>query len=203
MEQSKKLPRFMVSAPQGRSGKTTVSIGLCAALRNRGFRVQSFKKGPDYIDPSWLSAASKRPCHNLDSFLMPEAQMISSFRNACHDADIAVVEGSMGLYDSSDSRGKGSSAEIARILGLPIILVVNAARMTRSVAAMVKGYQQFESGTNIAGVILNNVSGARHGDRLKSAIELYCNIPVVGIIGRDKNLNIKRASFRPGAIYRE
>ena len=117
------LPRFMISAPQGHSGKTIVSIGICAALADRGFAVQPFKKGPDYIDPSWLSLASDRDCRNLDSFLLSESLLISSFKKATVDADIAIIEGSMGLFDSSDPTGKGSSADIARLFDKHMVVI--------------------------------------------------------------------------------
>jgi cobyrinic acid a,c-diamide synthase len=191
VEQKEKfLPRLMIAAPQGHSGKTIISIGLCAALSKRGFRVQPFKKGPDYIDPSWLSEAAGVACRNLDSFLMPEGKVVASFVEACLDADIALMEGAMGLYDGIGDEGAGSSAHIARILHTPVILVINAARMTRSVAALVRGYQMFESDVNIVGVILNNVAGSRHECKLKAAIEHYCDIPVLGVVPRDGNLNI-------------
>lgn len=185
------LPCFTIGAPQGRSGKTIVSLGLCAALRQHGVTVQPFKKGPDYIDPSWLSAASGRNCRNLDNILMPESTLLNSFHHVCQDADLALIEGAMGLFDGFDARGQGSTAHLARLLGSPIILVVNAARMTRSVAAMVNGYMHFEADNRIAGVILNNVSGLRHRKKLTEAIENYCSIPVVGAVSRDANLNIK------------
>lgn len=152
--------------------------------------VQPFKKGPDYIDPSWLSAAADRSCRNLDSFLMPEEIMLNSFRQACHGVDFVLVEGAMGLFDGLDPDMRGSSAEVARRLGTPIILVVNTARMTSSIAAMVSGYQRFEPDTNIAGVILNSVSGSRHESKLLAALERYCGIPAVGVIPRDTSLNM-------------
>lgn len=188
--QREALPRFLIAAPQGRSGKTIISIGLCVALRQQGLVVQPFKKGPDYIDPSWLSAAANLPCRNLDLFFMSEEKLLASFQKACHNADLAVIEGAMGLYDGIDPDGRGSSAHLARLLRSPIILVINSARMTRSVAAMVSGYQHFEPDTNIAGIILNNVSGGRHENKLKAAVEHYCGIPVLGIVPRDSNLII-------------
>ena len=184
-------PRVVIAVPQGRSGKTTVGIGLCAAFNSRGVVVQPFKKGPDYIDPSWLATAAGRGCRNLDSVLMPEETVLASFQRACRGVDLALIEGAMGLYDSLDSEGHGSTAQIAKLLQSPVILVVNTARMTRSVAAMVTGYQHFDSETNIAGVILNNVSGSRHQYKLVSAIEQHCGIPVVGSIPRDHNLSIE------------
>ena len=130
-------PRIAIAAPQGRSGKTLVSVGLCAAFKQRGLAVQPFKKGPDYIDPSWLTAAAGRNCHNLDAVLMSEKALSASFQQACQGADLALIEGAMGLYDSFDSTGRGSTAHISRLLHSPVILVVNTTRMTRSVAAMV------------------------------------------------------------------
>jgi len=185
-----KIPRVVISAAQGHSGKTTVSIGLCAAFAERGLVVQPFKKGVDYIDPSWLTAAAGRDCRNLDVFLMPEEAMLKSFRSACRGADLAVIEGVMGLYDSPGMDGKGSTAYVARKLGAPVILIVNASRMTRSVAAVISGYQHFEPETNIAGIILNNVSTPGHKRRLLTAVEKYCNLPVLGCIPPDVDLRI-------------
>ena len=180
----------LVSAPQGRSGKTLASLALCTAFRKRGFSVQPFKKGPDYIDPSWLSEASGRSCRNLDPFLMSEETMMTSFRQACRGADSAVIEGAMGLYDGPESSGSGSTAHLARLLNVPVILVINASRMTGSIAAMVSGYQHFQPDVNIAAVILNNVSGGRHEHKLVSAVEEHCSIPVVGRIPRDTDFNM-------------
>lgn len=195
-------PRVVIAAPQGRSGKTIVSIGLCAAFTRRGLSVQPFKKGPDYIDPSWLTAAAKRSCRNIDPFLIAEETWLTSFRRACQGADLALVEGAMGLYDAIDSGGLGSTAYVARLLHAPVILIVNTARMTRSIAAMIIGYQRFEPETDIAGVILNNVSGSRHERKLRTAVEQYCGIPVLGSIPRDHNLSI--AERHLGIIpYRE
>jgi cobyrinic acid a,c-diamide synthase len=183
-------PRLMISAPCGHSGKTIVSVGLCNAFRKRGLVVQPFKKGPDYIDPSWLSAAAGRICRNLDGFLMDEEVLCRSFVYASSEADLALIEGNMGLYDGIDEEGKGSSAYLARLLRIPVILVVNTARMTRSIAALVSGYQNFEPGTPVAGVILNNVSGARHERKLVDAVERHCHIPVLGAIPRDNRMTI-------------
>ncbi len=180
----------MIASAQGRSGKTTICIGICASLRRRGLAIQAFKKGPDYIDASWLSAATGRNCRNLDIFLMGEEGARASFQRACRDVDLGLIEGAMGLYDGVYSSGRGSSAHLARLIHVPVILIVNAARMTRSAAAMVIGYQHFEPETAIVGVILNNVAGKRHEDKLTSAIESSCGIPVLGLIPRDHDLNI-------------
>ncbi len=180
--------RLLISSPQGHSGKTIVTLGLCKALRGRGLSIQPFKKGPDYIDPSWLTLAAGRGCRNLDLFLIPPKKLVQTFKQASNDVDFAVVEGAMGLYDGLDN--KGTTAEIARLLGTPILLVVNATRMTGSIAAMVSGYQHFQKGIRIAGVILNYVSGSRHEEKLKGAVEQHCGIPVVGSIPRDQDLRI-------------
>lgn len=179
---------MLVSATQGRTGKTIISLALCASLRKRALSVQPFKKGPDYIDPSWLSEAAGRECRNLDLFLMSEETAVDSFRSACRGADMAVVEGAMGLYDGLDTEGWGSPAHLARILKLPVLLIVDSTRMTSSVAAMVSGYQHFQAGVNIAGVILNNVANKRHRSKLIAAVEKHCKIPVVGAIPRDQDL---------------
>ena len=183
-------PRLVIGAAQGRSGKTTVSLAVTRALRRRGLTLQCFKKGPDYIDPSWLKVASGRDCYNLDAFMMAADVVTGSFARRAQGADLAVIEGAMGLFDGYGNDGKGTVAELARLLRAPIILVINAARMTRSVAAMVSGYQHFEPDTPIAGVILNNVSGARHREKLTQAIETHCAIPVLGAIPKDARLAI-------------
>lgn len=183
-------PRVVIGAPKGRSGKTTVSIAIGRALRNRGLSVQPFKKGPDYIDPSWLTLACGRSCSNLDSFLMPEDVLLSSFTRRSRGADIALVEGAMGLFDTSEPEGKGSVAWLSRMLRAPVVLVVDAERMTRSIAALVSGFQHFEPGTHVAGVILNHVAGTRHEEKLKDAVERYCGIPVLGVVPKDSRLTI-------------
>jgi len=182
------LCSLLISSPQGHSGKTTVTLGLCNALKRRGLSIQPFKKGPDYIDPSWLTVASGRSCRNLDLFLIPRDRLIQTFYEASGQADLAIVEGAMGLYDGLDSHG--TTAEIARLLGIPILLVVNASRMTTSIAAMVTGYQQFQKDVPIAGIILNYVAGSRHEKKLRDAVEQYCRIPVLGSLPRDQDLQI-------------
>jgi cobyrinic acid a,c-diamide synthase len=183
-----RVGRLVISSPQGRSGKTIVTVGLCRLLRRRGFAVQPFKKGPDYIDPSWLTIAAERSCRNLDLFLIPKERLTQAFKQVCEQTDLAIVEGAMGLYDGLDTHK--TTAEISRLLDIPILLVVNTSRMTSSIAAMVKGYQLFERDIKIAGVILNYVSGRRHETKLRDAVEEHCEIPVVGSIPRDADLLI-------------
>lgn len=184
-------PRLVVAAPQGRSGKTTVTLGLCAAFKARSLVVQPYKKGPDYIDPSWLTEAAGMPCRSLDPFFheKPEA-LLRAFLRSAHKADLSIIEGNHGLFDSFDETGSGSTAAVARALDAPILLVVNTTRIGRSVAAIVYGCQAFESGTNIAGIVLNNVAHSRHEARMRHAIEYHCQVPVLGAIPRDEKLTI-------------
>jgi cobyrinic acid a,c-diamide synthase len=183
-----RVGRLLISSPQGHSGKTIVTVGLCRLLSRRGLSVQPFKKGPDFIDPSWLTLAAGRSCRNLDLFLIPKERLTQAFKQACEETDLAIVEGAMGLYDGLDTHE--TTAEIARLLDIPILLVVNTSRMTSSIAAMVKGYQLFQTDIKIAGVILNYVSGSRHEKKLKDAVEQHCEIPVVGSIPKDEGLRI-------------
>jgi cobyrinic acid a,c-diamide synthase len=175
-------PRVVIAAPQGHSGKTTVCLALGKALHLRGLSIQPFKKGPDYIDPSWLAAACGRPCYNLDAFLMGEEVLLGSFSRRAMGTDVALVEGAMGLFDGPGPGTEGSTAALSRTLGAPVILVVNASRMTQSVAAMVGGYQHFDPETMVAGVILNQVAGPRHEQKLRDAIEGHCGLPVLGAL---------------------
>lgn len=186
------VPRLVVAAPQGRSGKTTVTLGLCAALAAQGLVVQPFKKGPDYIDPSWLTEAAGRACRTLDPFFLDSPDRLrQAFLKGSAGAGICVVEGNHGLYDSLDDEGSTSTAAVARHLWhAPVILVVNTARMSRSVAALVKGYQSFEPDTPLAAVILNNVARTRHELKLRRAIERHCGLPVVGALPRQESLTI-------------
>lgn len=183
-------PRIIISAPQGRSGKTTITLGILNALTNRGLKVQPFKKGPDYIDPSWHTKVTKKYCRNLDCYMMDDETLKRSFIYGSQDADISIVEGAMGLYDGFDLEGSGSTAQVAKIINAPVVFVVDTRRMTRSVAAMVMGFQQFDPEVNIAGVILNHVARARHERILRGAIEKYCGIPVIGCIPKDERLVI-------------
>ncbi len=184
------IPRLVIAAPHGRSGKTITTIGLLAALKKAGYNVQPFKKGPDFIDPSWMTRITGRSCRNLDSFLMSRETIRASFAGSAGDADIAVVEGAMGLFDGVDLEGSGSTAEIAKAIEAPVVLVVDTTRMTRSVAAMVMGYQHFDPGVHVAGVILNKVARPRHEQMLRAAVERYCGIPVLGVIPKGQKMDI-------------
>lgn len=183
--------RIVIAAPQGRSGKTTIALGVCAALSQKKMRVQPFKKGPDYIDPSWLSAAAGRACRSLDPFFLDtEEGIIQAYLRGSTQTDICLIEGNHGLFDSLNEDGWGSTAHLSRILQAPVILVVNSERMSRSVAAMVLGYQSFEPQTRIAGIILNRVANQRHENKLRQAINSHCKISVLGAIPRSSDVAI-------------
>jgi cobyrinic acid a,c-diamide synthase len=181
------MHRFLVSAAHKSSGKTTLSIGLAAALRARSLTVQPFKKGPDYIDPLWLTQAAGRPCRNLDFFLSPHDGIRAQFAHG-HDADVCLVEGNKGLYDGLALDGANSNAALARLLDLPVILVLDARGMTRGIAPLILGYQAFERDIRIAGVILNRLGGTRHEAKLRAVIEHYTDVPVLGAVQEDAQL---------------
>jgi len=184
------MNRLLVSAAHKSSGKTTLTIGLCAALASRGLRIQPFKKGPDYIDPLWLGLASGRPCHNLDFFLMQHDEIRRVFDRHGQNADLALIEGNKGLYDGLDLDGSNSNAALARLLDAPVILVIDARGMTRGVAPLILGYQAFDQNIRIGGVILNQLGGARHERKLRAVIEHYTDVPVIGAVQHNEGLSI-------------
>ena len=171
-----------LAAAHKSSGKTTVAIGLCAALKGRGLIVQPYKKGPDYIDPLWLSEASGRPCYNLDFHTMSVAEITDCFTQAASGADIAVIEGNKGLYDGVALDGSNSNAALVHQLGTPVVLVIDAKGITRGLAPLLIGYRQFDPSIQIAGVILNRVGGARHEAKLRAVVETYTDVRVLGAV---------------------
>ncbi len=185
------FPRVIISATHRSSGKTTISIGLSAVLRQLGLKIQPFKKGPDYIDPMWLTAAAGRECHNLDFFLMGEEKLTAAFQQASQKADLSIIEGNMGFYDGLDIQGKDSTSYLARVLKTPTILVIDASRMTRGIVPLILGYQQFEPDNLISSIILNKVASSRHEAKLKDAISYYCPIKVLGALPGLKEIEIK------------
>lgn len=184
------MSRFFISAAHKSSGKTTISIGLCAALRQKQLKVQAFKKGPDYIDPMWLGLAAERPCYNLDFYTMANDEIETTFARYSHDADINLIEGNKGLYDGLDLDGSNSNAALSKLLQTPVILVIDARGMTRGIAPLILGYQQFDNGVHIAGVILNQLGGQRHEQKLRAVIEHYTDVPVIGAVYRNTDLEI-------------
>lgn len=183
-------PRFLIAAAHKSSGKTVVSTGLAAALTARGLKVATFKKGPDYIDPMWLGAATGRPCYNLDFNTMNEDELAPFFASRAAGADISLVEANKGLFDGVAMDGSNSNAAMARLLGLPVILVIDTNGMTRGIAPLLLGYQAFDADVNIVGVILNKVGGPRHEAKLREAVETYTDMKVVGAVQRDPALEI-------------
>jgi cobyrinic acid a,c-diamide synthase len=184
------MKKILISGDRSGSGKTSITLAL-AALLSRNNKVQTFKVGMDYIDPSYLSAVSGRPCRNLDSFTMSDKQISEIFQHGCCGADIALVEGVRGLYEGAEAlTDTGSTASIAKLLDLPLVLVVSAQSITRSAAALVKGFQVFDEDIHISGIILNNVNGASHREKTQKAIEHYCGIPVIGAIPRMEEMQL-------------
>lgn len=179
-------PRIVFSALRGNSGKTFLTVGVGACLRHRGKTVSPFKKGPDYIDPAWLEMATGQPCHNLDLFLMEREGLVSSFSTRVRQTDGALVEGNRGLFDGMDREGSYSTAELAKLLQAPVILVVDCSMTTRTAAAMILGCQHFDPRVAIRGVILNRIGGARHESVIRSAIEDRCGVVVLGAIPKIK-----------------
>ncbi|WP_243359899.1 cobyrinate a,c-diamide synthase [Fundidesulfovibrio terrae] len=177
-----RIPRLVLAGLSGGSGKTIVSLGLTRAWVNQGLAVAPFKKGPDYIDAAWLSLAAKRAASNLDPFLMDEAAMAALFAHKAQGADLAFTEGNRGLFDGGDVQGTFSTSQLARSLASPLILVIDATKMTRTVAAIVQGCANFEPGLDLAGVILNRTAGDRHRRILRDAIEHYTGVPVLGML---------------------
>ena len=175
-------PRIIIAGERGGAGKTTVSLGVISALKKRGRSIVPYKKGPDYIDAGWLSSASGHPCYNLDPFLVTKEKILSSFIGHFGNAECAVIEGNRGLYDGMDAEGTYSTAELAKTLRAPVILVLDCTKVTRTAAAMLLGMMKFDPKVKICGVILNQVAGLRHEKVIREAIRKYCKIPVVGAI---------------------
>ena len=184
------MSHLYISAAHKSSGKTTVSVGIAAALRARGIVVQPFKKGPDYIDPMWLTAAAGRRCRNLDFHTMTRREIRDEFVRRGEGADLALVEGNKGLHDGVAVDGADSNATLAKLLAAPVVLVLDTRGITRGIAPLLLGYREFERGVRIAGVILNQVGGARHERKLAQAVRTYTDIPVLGSIGPAPDLSL-------------
>jgi len=185
-----KAPRLLISAAHKSSGKTTVSVGLCAALREQGRVVQPFKKGPDYIDPMWLAQAAGRDCFNLDPYLSGRDEIAAVFARHASGADISIIEGNKGLYDGLALDGSNSNAALAQMLGLPVLLVLDAKGMTRGIAPLILGYQAFDRNIHIAGVVLNKLGGSRHEAKLRAVIEHYTDVSVLGAMAHEPGLTL-------------
>ncbi len=178
-----KSSRIIISALRGGSGKTILSIGVIGTWKRQGKIVIPFKKGPDYIDAGWLALTAGQPCYNLDSFLLDQTQILSSFiKHSRQLSGIVVIEGNRGLYDGIDIKGTTSTAELAKLLHTPVILCLDCTKVTRTMAAVVLGCMHFDPEVRIEGIVLNRVAGTRHEQILQKSIEYHCGIPVVGAL---------------------
>ena len=184
------MAHLFIAAAHKSSGKTSVAVGLTAALVKRGLAVQPFKKGPDYIDPLWLARAAGRACYNLDFFTQTHSEITATFAGKSLDADISLIEGNKGLFDGLDVEGADSNAALATMLSAPVVLVIDTGGITRGIAPLIRGYLEFDPDVDIRGVILNKVGGARHESKLRAALERYTDAGVLGAIGRDAALEI-------------
>ncbi|KHK02118.1 cobyrinate a,c-diamide synthase [Desulfovibrio sp. TomC] len=175
-------PRLVLAGLSGGAGKTILSLGICRALATAGLRVRPFKKGPDYIDAAWLGLAAGHDATNLDPFLLPPERIPSLFLEKSAGGDISIIEGNRGIFDGMDVAGSCSTAALARSLTAPVVLILDATKMTRTAAAIVAGVAGFEPGLNLAGVVLNRTAGPRHRDILREAIETLAGVPVLGLL---------------------
>ncbi|MFC0560230.1 cobyrinate a,c-diamide synthase [Halalkalibacter alkalisediminis] len=183
--------RIVIAGTGSGVGKTTLSIGLMSALQKRGLSVQGFKCGPDYIDPTYHTAVTNRVSRNLDSWMLEKETVVDIFKHGSQGADISIIEGVMGFFDGKNPKNnEGSTADISMITESPVILVVNCASMARSAAAIVKGFQLLAEGPNIVGVIANRVGSEGHFNIVKTAIEQECNVPVIGYLKRELDIEI-------------
>lgn len=183
--------RVLIGGTQSGVGKTTIVAGLIAALHRRGLSVQPFKVGPDYIDPTYHSRAAGRPCRNLDPWMIPPQRLSTLFHHHARSADISVIEGVMGLYDGQNYQDEvGSTAQVAKLTGSPTILIVDAAKAARSVAATALGFKQFDPKLPLAGFIVNYAAGENHGQGVTDAIQEATNLPVFGWLPRNPALKI-------------
>ncbi|MED3725533.1 cobyrinate a,c-diamide synthase [Priestia filamentosa] len=183
--------RLVVAGTGSGVGKTTLTIGLMAAFKKKGYTVQGFKCGPDYIDPTYHTAVTGRVSRNIDSWMLPHDTVKEIVKRNSEDADISIIEGVMGFYDGkSPLDNRGTTAEISVLTDSPVLLVVNCASMARSAAAIVKGFQMMWEEPNIVSVIANNVGSEGHYKLVKKAIEQECKIPVAGYVKRNESLSI-------------
>ncbi len=185
------IPRLVIAGAASGVGKTTITAGVVAALRSRGLRVQPFKCGPDYIDPSYHAVAAGVPCRNLDTWMISKEALLDLFARATRSADIAIVEGVMGFYDGRNGLEEaGSTAEIAKTLDAPVILILNVDKTARSAGAMALGYKEFDRNVRLAGVILNRTGSQNHLRWTKEAVEAATGIPVVGYLPKNADLHL-------------
>ena len=181
MDTLRPYPRLVIAGTHSGVGKTTVTLAIMAALAARGRRVQPFKAGPDFIDPGHHSAVTGRPSRNLDGWMLGASVNLDIFVRAAADADLSIIEGMMGLFDgSSATEDTGSTAELAKQLAAPVLLVVDGSAMARSAAAMASGFARFDPKLNVRAVLFNRISGEGHYALLKDAVEAETDLAVVG-----------------------
>ncbi len=183
-------PRVVIAGAHSGAGKTTVATGLMAALTQRGYRVQGYKVGPDYIDPGYHTPATGRPARNLDGWMVPPPALLGLFAKAAAGADLAVIEGVMGLFDGSACGEEMSTAGVAKLLGAPVVLVVDGHGLAESAAALVWGYKNFDPNLNLAGVIFNRVGSSSHAGLLKRAVEEKAGVKVLGCLPRTGSISV-------------
>jgi cobyrinic acid a,c-diamide synthase len=186
MNRALHIPRLVIGGLRGGSGKTIITIGILSFFRCMGLKVQGFKKGPDFIDPGWLSLAAKQPCRNLDAFIMDPKRLCGHFVSSSMGYDVVVIEGNRGIYDGMDVAGSFSTAELSKSLKAPLALVVDVTMSTRTVAALVKGCQVLDPQVPLKAVILNKVANQRQEMLIREAIKTECGIPVAGAIPKQR-----------------
>ncbi|HKM77805.1 MAG TPA: AAA family ATPase, partial [Candidatus Bathyarchaeia archaeon] len=181
-----KIPRVMIAATRAKNGKTLVSCAVMSSLTKLGFKIQPFKVGPDFIDPSYHSIVTNSQSRNLDSYMFDRNTLVSTFARHSTNADLSVIEGVFGLYDSPDGVSeRGSTAEVAKMLACPVILVVDSERSNRSLLATVQGFRNFDKLVQIKGIILNNIGTRRQEEKIRTAIHtLMPDIEILGAIPR-------------------
>ena len=201
-----RIPRLVIGAAASGVGKTTIAAGVIAALRRQGLVVQPFKCGPDYIDPSYHERAAGRPCRNLDAWMLNDAQLVEGFSRACRDADIAVIEGVMGLFDGSNWHDeRASTAQIAKLLNAPVILAIDIAGAARSAAAVALGCLHFDPELPLRGVVLNFAGSESHAKGCADAITHITGLPMLGWLPRDSTLQIpeRHLGLVPGSEHQD
>ncbi|GBE37155.1 cobyrinic acid A,C-diamide synthase [bacterium BMS3Bbin07] len=181
------VARVVIAGLRGGSGKTTLSLGLIKVFKDTGLKISAFKKGPDYIDAGWLASAADTNCYNLDPYLFPDKKILQSFLLHSRNADCALIEGNRGIYDGMDVEGTYSTAELAKLLKSPVILIVDCTKVTRTLAAIIQGVIAFDPEVDLKGIILNNISGRRHETVIRGAVEKYTPVKVLGAIQRLKD----------------
>ncbi|MBI5417577.1 cobyrinate a,c-diamide synthase [Candidatus Poribacteria bacterium] len=181
-------PRLVISGTKSGVGKTTLVLGIMLALKKRGYSIQPFKVGPDYIDPTYHTEITGRACRNLDTWIIPGEVILELFARQADNVDISIIEGVMGLYDGIKDKDEGSTAYLAKLINSPVILILDASSMSRSAAAMVLGYKEFDKQIDLRGVILNNIGSENHYNIIKNAIEKNTKIHVLGFLPKEKDM---------------